>query len=109
LIAAPAPALRAALAGSLSRSPWLVDGLAAEGLALDEEDVVGGAALGADFTDGDSAGGGEIDGLEILNSPACRPELAVDGVAGFGFGCRRHVCPMGSPADTPRAIDPMPA
>ena len=57
----------------------------AESFAIDEEDVVGGAALGAEFADGDSAGGREVEGVEVLDSSARGAQLSVDLLAGNGF------------------------
>jgi hypothetical protein len=42
----------------------------AEGLAVDEEDVVGRSAVGLHFPDGDAARGGEIERGDVLDCPA---------------------------------------
>ena len=41
----------------------------AEGFAVDEEHVVGGAAFGLDFADGDAEGGEEVEFVSVLHGP----------------------------------------
>lgn len=57
----------------------------AESLAVDEKDAVDRAALGAEFADGAAAGGGEVEGIEVLDSPPRGAQLSVDLLVGNGF------------------------
>jgi hypothetical protein len=63
----------------------------AERLAIDEEDVVGGAAVGLHFPDGDAAGCVEIEVANALNGPTRGAQLSVDLNAGELFRGIRHV------------------
>lgn len=58
----------------------------AERLAIDEEDVVGGAAVGLHFADRDAAGGVEIERGDVLDRPARGTQEGVDCFAGLLFG-----------------------
>ena len=65
-----------------------------DGLAVDEEHVVGGAGVGGVFADGLALGLVEVDGVLRLNRPARGPQLRVDGVASdlFRVLVGRHRC-----------------
>lgn len=58
----------------------------ADGLAVDEEDVVGRTGIGGVFPDGLSLAGVEGDTVLGLDGPTRGAELRVDGVAGDLFG-----------------------
>ena len=55
------------------------------------ENLVGGAANGLQFADGDSAGGGEIEVAKALNHPTRRAQLSVNGRKGWLFGSGQGV------------------
>lgn len=54
---------------------------------IDEEQIVAGAGLERNLTNGDAVAGGEIDLLAIRHNPAGRDELGVDVFACGSFGC----------------------
>ena len=56
-----------------------------EGFSINKKDVIGRTALGLHLADSDPASGGEVDLVEILNSPTRRRQLGVDRAASFLF------------------------
>ncbi len=55
----------------------------ADGFAIDEQEIIAGAGFKRRLTQCDTAPGGGIELLVILNDPAARNELRVDLFSGF--------------------------
>ena len=63
----------------------------ADGLAIDQQQVIAGAGLERCFAQRDALPGGEIHRLVILRGPAGRDELGVDLLAGACSGARSGI------------------
>jgi hypothetical protein len=85
------PVIRGRVAGGLlgnggESGAFLFSFNNSERLAIDEENVVGGPAVGLHLTDRDTTGSVKVEVLLILNEPPRRHELAVDVLTGGRFG-----------------------
>ncbi|MEZ5627473.1 MAG: hypothetical protein R3E34_08105 [Rhodocyclaceae bacterium] len=60
----------------------------ANGLAIDEQNVVGRAGIGGVFAHSHAPRGAEVQGTKILHLPSSQGKACVDIGSGFGFG--RH-------------------
>lgn len=63
----------------------------AHGLAVHQQEVIAGTGFERRFAKRDASGGGGVELLIILNSPATRSELRVDLFTGFLFSCDTHI------------------
>ncbi len=74
----------------------------ADGLAIDEEQVVGGAGGERELADGDAASRAEVEPGAVLHHPAGLRELGVDPLAGLVLGLHRCRSPGGASGTLPR-------